>query len=93
MQVNIMQGNVCSVTSKPSQSIPYIFINKVSFANVQVLDRLFLELCTGYTTECVIWWNTTCVVSLDNHLIVIPDLFHPLKTLQEYSKFLRWKSQ
>ena len=32
----------------------YIFINKVSFANVQVLDRLFLELCTGYTTECVI---------------------------------------
>ena len=43
MQGNVMQGNVCSVTSKSSQSIPYIFTNKVSFANVKVLGRLFLK--------------------------------------------------
>ena len=42
-----------------------------------------MKMCTDFPTD-VIWINTTCTVSLANHLRAVADAIRPLRTHQCY---------
>ena len=52
---------------------------------MQLLESLLLaiKMYTDFTTD-VIWMNTMCAVSLANHLRVVADMLHPLRTHKCY---------